>query len=76
MGTIQLTRARLHAARLDEEIAAGVDPATSAELDDCGVHPRGVALTRLLLADSTGPMYRPADSRELQLAVRRARSAL
>ena len=50
--------------------------ALAAELNDPGVRPRGVALTRRLLCDGTGPLYRAASDDELRTAVEAARAAL
>lgn len=135
MGTLQVTRARLHANRLDTEIADGADPIDTAErsaraaqlmhprardalarglrravldarqiscarssavhvarpavracapsllelaaeLGDPHVSPRGVALTRLLLSDGTGPLYCARTEEELRAAVDEIRAAL
>ena len=135
MSTLLVTRVRLHATRLDGEIADGADPmetgeraartahllhprvrhglatglrravadarkiscarssavhvarpavracapsllALAAELGDPGVRPRGVALTRLLLSDGTGPLYCARDEAELRAAIDEIRAAL
>ena len=135
VGTLQVTRARLHATRLDAEIADGADPmesgdraaraehllhprvrhglatglrravadarkvscarssavhvarpavracapsllALAAELGDPGVRPRGVALTRLLLSDGTGPLFCARSEDDLRAVVDGMRAAL
>jgi hypothetical protein len=134
VATLHLTRGRLHAARLDGQLADGADPAGSedltvragrllrpreraalahslrrtvaeargapcprgcvhvaraavrdcapellalaAELGDPGVRPQGVALTRRLLADATGPLYAATDADGLRAAVQGTRDAL
>jgi hypothetical protein len=50
--------------------------ALAAELGDPGARPQGVALTRTLLTDATGPLYRADDAAELRAAVDEARAAL
>jgi hypothetical protein len=135
VSTLQVTRARLHATRLDTEIADGADPMESgeraaraaqllhprmrhglarglrravldarrvscarssavhvarsavqacapsllrlaAELGDQGVRPRGIALTRLLLSDGTGPLYCARTEDELWAAIDEIRATL
>ena len=135
MSTLLVTRVRLHATRLDGEIADGADPMESAEraaraaqllaprmrhglarglrravldarqtacmrssavhvaraavcacapsllqlaaeLGDGGLRPRGVALTRLLLSDGTGPLFCARDEDELRAAIDEIRAAL
>lgn len=135
MVTLDLTLARLHAGRLDDQLADGTDPAEShelaaraallvrprtrhglasglrravadarmpqcarssavhvaraavrecapellalaAELGDEGVRPQGVALTRRLLRDGSGPLYVATRVDELRAAVDQARAAL
>jgi hypothetical protein len=48
----------------------------AAELGDEGLRARGVALTRLLLCDGTGPLYCARDEEELRAAIDEIRSAL
>jgi RecJ-like exonuclease len=135
VSTLLVTRVRLHAHRLDAEIADGADPMATgeraaraaqllqprmrhalaaglrravldarrtacvrssavhvarsavcacassllelaAELGDAGVHPRGIALTRLLLSDGTGPLYCARTEEELRAAVDEIRAGL
>ena len=139
VSTLLVTRVRLHATRLDGEIADGADPmetgeraaraaqllqprmrnglarglrravlearrtacvrssavhvARSAvwscapsllqlaaelggELGDGGLRPRGVALTRLLLSDGTGPLFCARDEEELRAAIDEIRGQL
>ena len=135
VSTLLVTRVRLHATRLDGEIADGADPMETgeraaraaqllqprmrnglarglrravlearrtacvrssavhvarsavwacapsllqlaAELGDGGLRPRGVALTRLLLSDGTGPLYCARTEAELRAAIDEIRAAL
>ena len=135
VSTLLVTRVRLHATRLDGEIADGADPMETgeraaraaqllqprmrhglacgvhrtvldarrtacvrasavhvarsavwacapsllqlaAELGDGGPRPRGVALTRLLLSDGTGPLYCARTEEELRAAIDEIRAAL
>jgi len=135
VSTLLFTRVRLHATRLDGEIADGADPMENgeraaraaqllqprmrqglarglrravldarrtacvrssavhvarsavgacapsllqlaAELGDGGLRPRGVALTRLLLSDGTGPLYCARTEEELRAAIDAIRAAL
>jgi hypothetical protein len=135
VSTLLVTRVRLHAHRLDAEIADGADPMATgeravraaqlleprmrhalaaglrravldarrtacvrssavhvarsavcacapsllelaAELGDPGVRPRGIALTRLLLSDGTGPLYCAGLEDDLRAAVDEIRTAL
>jgi hypothetical protein len=135
VSTLLVTRVRLHAHRLDAEIAEGADPMTTseraaraaqllkprmrhalavglrravldarrtacvrssavhvarsavcacapsllelaAELGDPGVRPRGIAMTRLLLSDGTGPLYCARTEDDLRAAVDEVRAAL
>jgi hypothetical protein len=50
--------------------------ALAAELGDPGVRPQGVVLTRRLLCDGAGPLYREGDPEELRAVVAEARAAL
>lgn len=50
--------------------------ALAAELGDAAVRPRGVALTRQLLSDGTGPLYCARSDEELVAVVEEIRAAL
>jgi hypothetical protein len=71
--------ARSSAVRVDRPGVAACAPellALAAELGDRGVRPQGVALTRLLLCDGSGPLYQPGSECELRQEVDAARAAL
>jgi hypothetical protein len=66
----------VHVARPAVRACAPSLLALAAELGDRGVRPRGVAMTRRLLSDGTGPLYCARSEDELQAVVEEIRAAL
>ena len=66
----------VHVDRAAVEVCAWDLLALAAELGDRAVRPQGVAMTRRLLCDGAGPLYRGGDPEELRAAVDAARAAL